>query len=294
MSVSFDMDPVEGYDPAWLDDPTQALTGCLHAFGLKDVDDEDDEDDYNYSDEDDDLDILAVAVLQDHRQDKEQEQEQEQEVQFDEFGIRVGLDQDKSSISSSSSSMLSPKNKAGAGALMKQKQQKQQKQQPLFELKEFVLGARVPLLKMRHVHTEMDIDVILAKDNPFVFLNTQLIREYSSIDARVRPLLFAIKKWASARAVSDSRNSTLSTYCWMLMVIFFLQVGAPVLNADGEVLTIDNLQVTESNLSYESYKSVFFSILVQCILFCAVWCIRLTASSSVLLSYPITSLAPLY
>ena len=93
-----------------------------------------------------------------------------------------------------------------------------------FTLREFVSSARVPVLKLKHVASGIDIDLIEKESNRLGVLNTQFIRDYANVDPRVRPLMLAVKRWAGARCVSDSRNGTLSTYCWMLMVIFFLHV----------------------------------------------------------------------
>jgi len=94
-----------------------------------------------------------------------------------------------------------------------------------FTLREFVSSARVPVLKLQHRATGIDIDLIEGSTNRMGLLNTQLLRDYASADPRVRPLMLAVKRWAAARCVSVSSNGTLSTYCWMMMVVFFLQVA---------------------------------------------------------------------
>lgn len=91
-----------------------------------------------------------------------------------------------------------------------------------FALRAFVIKARVPVLKLVHVETAVEIDLVLAETNQMAILNTQLIRSYCKQDPRVRPLLFAVKRWSNARGVSDSTNSTLSSYAWVILVIFFL------------------------------------------------------------------------
>jgi hypothetical protein len=92
-----------------------------------------------------------------------------------------------------------------------------------FVLTEFVPNARVPVLKLLHTETRLDIDIILYRNNGMALLNTQLIRDYCGLDPRVRALEFTVKRWVSARGVGDTKNSTLSSYCWMLMMIFYLQ-----------------------------------------------------------------------
>lgn len=45
-----------------------------------------------------------------------------------------------------------------------------------------------------------------------VLLNTALLQYYGRVDARVRPLAFAIKYWAKRRGINDAANGTLSSY----------------------------------------------------------------------------------
>jgi hypothetical protein len=118
-----------------------------------------------------------------------------------------------------------------------------------FELRENVLTARVPVLKLKHVATGIDIDLIDHTSNSLALLNTQLIRDYASSDVRIRPLMYAIKRWANARCVSDSRNGTLSTYCWMILIIHFLQFQGAIARKDDSddednegTLVLTNLQ----------------------------------------------------
>ena len=154
MSVSVAMDPVDGYAATWLDDPAEALTGCLHAFGLKEDDEEEEED----SDEETSFlkgEQVDLGFLDD-----------DDALQFDEFGIRVDLDNNRdnnnaaNNASNATSELLqvlgSPaKNKA-------YRDREERDKEPVFELNEFVLGARVPLLKMRHIKTNMDIGMFMG------------------------------------------------------------------------------------------------------------------------------------
>ena len=90
-----------------------------------------------------------------------------------------------------------------------------------FTVREFVSTARVPVLKLHHTATGTDVDVI--HDNLNGVMNTQLLRQYAYRDPRVRPLILAIKRWSSSRGTNNSQNSTLSSYAWVLLVIFFCQ-----------------------------------------------------------------------
>lgn len=57
--------------------------------------------------------------------------------------------------------------------------------------------------------------------------NTLLLRKYASLDSRVRALILTVKQWAKQRGVCDTRNSTLSSYSWALLVVHYLQVCKP-------------------------------------------------------------------
>ena len=109
-----------------------------------------------------------------------------------------------------------------------------------FAVREYVPTARVPVLRLRHIESGTDIDLIVS--NIFGMTNTQLLRQYAYFDPRARPLILAVKKWSSAREVNDSQNSTLSSYSWVLLVIFFLQLREPPilpnLQAEGEFVYV--------------------------------------------------------
>jgi len=74
-----------------------------------------------------------------------------------------------------------------------------------------------------HNYTETGIDIDICYDNRNGVLNTMLLKKYADYDARVRPLMFAVKTWCSKRGISDSTNCTLTSYGWNLLVIHFLQ-----------------------------------------------------------------------
>ena len=67
------------------------------------------------------------------------------------------------------------------------------------------------------------IDVDVCVENPLGIYNTALLKCYADFDPRVRPLIMIVKYWAKQRAIKDASNATLSSYCYVLMVIFYLQ-----------------------------------------------------------------------
>jgi len=65
-------------------------------------------------------------------------------------------------------------------------------------------------------------------NNSLAIENTRLIKLYTDIDERVRPLAMLIKYWAKSRVLNDAAGGgTLTSYTWILMVINFLQTRNP-------------------------------------------------------------------
>jgi len=87
---------------------------------------------------------------------------------------------------------------------------------------EFV-NARVPILKFSDAFSGCHCD--LSVNNEMAVRNTHLLRAYSKMDDRVRPLVMAVKKWASARKINDATQGTLSSYAIVLMCVHYLQCG---------------------------------------------------------------------
>jgi hypothetical protein len=125
-----------------------------------------------------------------------------------------------------------------------------------FELDELVIDARVPVLKLlcrprtAAIDTEngpvIHVDVCL--DNENAMMNTRLLRSYAEYDERVRPLVMAVKLWASKHGLNVPKHGTLTSYAWTLLVIHFLQCGVfpPVL---------PSLQVTKQDEKSKMLKA---------------------------------------
>mmetsp|Transcript_37534 Transcript_37534/g.98280 ORF Transcript_37534/g.98280 Transcript_37534/m.98280 type:complete len:519 (-) Transcript_37534:12-1568(-) len=60
---------------------------------------------------------------------------------------------------------------------------------------------------------------------------TKLVRQYSLMDGRCQNMGLLIRHWANRRGLLDrsASGSGLNSYCWVLLVIFYLQVSARVL-----------------------------------------------------------------
>ena len=80
--------------------------------------------------------------------------------------------------------------------------------------------------------------------------NTQLFRCYADFDTRVRPVIFAVKEWANRRKIKDASVGFLSSYSFVLMVIYFLQMGVsppilPHLQSEELTKTTSNIFVID-------------------------------------------------
>lgn len=79
----------------------------------------------------------------------------------------------------------------------------------IYENIEALRNARVPIVKMIHTETGVACDITINR--PLALHNSALLRTYSEMDPRVRPLVLAVKQWAKARNISDAATGTLSS-----------------------------------------------------------------------------------
>ena len=81
------------------------------------------------------------------------------------------------------------------------------------------------------------VDLDLCVDNLLAVRNTQLLRTYAALDPRVTPFVFAIKRWAKTRGVSDASQGTFSSYGHVMLAIHYLQVRGiiPSLQSDASL-----------------------------------------------------------
>lgn len=86
-------------------------------------------------------------------------------------------------------------------------------------------GARVPIVKFRHTDTGVSVDVTV--NNLLAVENTRLLRDYTRIDARLRPMVLLVKHWAKRRQLNDAFRGSLSSYAYVLMCVHSLQTREP-------------------------------------------------------------------
>jgi len=98
-----------------------------------------------------------------------------------------------------------------------------------FSSVEAVPYARVPVIKGNYLHANnpftadgsLHFDICILND--IAVANSALLREYSLIDPRVRMLMLSVKSWVKFNSVGSAAENTLSSYTWMVLVIFYLQ-----------------------------------------------------------------------
>ncbi|CAE7601710.1 Tent2 [Symbiodinium natans] len=92
-----------------------------------------------------------------------------------------------------------------------------------FKVSQLIPRARKPLVTLedtRSTLTEVDVSI----NNSLPLYNSQLLRAYSILDPRVRPLVLLAKVWAKGKKVCGAQGGNLSSYSWTIMVVYFLQL----------------------------------------------------------------------
>lgn len=118
-----------------------------------------------------------------------------------------------------------------------------------YAIQHVISTARIPVIRFRDLKNQVDFDLCL--ENKLAQRNTRLLRAYAGVDERLRILGIAVKYWAKARGVSDASAGYLSSYSYILLVIYYFQV---VVN------TVPSLQdeqlLAELNISPEMHDGV--------------------------------------
>lgn len=106
---------------------------------------------------------------------------------------------------------------------------------------------------MLHSSTNFFDSLICSFDicflNDIAVANSGLLREYSLVDPRVRSLMMAVKKWAKERKINSAKDGTISSYAWINLVIFYLQVIGFVPNLQSREL-MEKIGISVESSSY--------------------------------------------
>eukprot|EP00163_Fabomonas_tropica_P013972 TRINITY_DN255_c1_g1_i1.p2 TRINITY_DN255_c1_g1~~TRINITY_DN255_c1_g1_i1.p2 ORF type:complete len:355 (-),score=64.14 TRINITY_DN255_c1_g1_i1:234-1298(-) len=85
--------------------------------------------------------------------------------------------------------------------------------------------ARVPIVKFYDSMSRLSCDICV--NNHLALRNSQMLRDYSLLDSRLKPLVLIVKYWAKRREINEPYRGSLSSYCYTLMCIFHLQTRNP-------------------------------------------------------------------
>jgi len=90
--------------------------------------------------------------------------------------------------------------------------------------------ARRPLVTIEDHAGELgECDV--SVNNRLPLSNSELLRSYSLVNKRLRPMVLLVKTWAKNHHVCGANEGNLSSYAWTIMVVYFMQLvdGVPSL-----------------------------------------------------------------
>ncbi|CAH1773302.1 unnamed protein product [Owenia fusiformis] len=88
-----------------------------------------------------------------------------------------------------------------------------------------ITTAKVPIVKFKHRRSQLEGDISLY--NTLAQHNTDMLRMYSEIDSRVRILGYCLKHFAKICDIGDASRGSLSSYAYILMLLYFLQQRKP-------------------------------------------------------------------
>ena len=109
---------------------------------------------------------------------------------------------------------------------------------------------RTILLLLRHKETKTEIEINC--NNFFSVMNSTLIRNYLVYDARALILVNTIKDWSKIKEINSNNKGFLSSYCYTLMTIYFLQrIKDPLLPIFSSYNDLINLKVSEKEFFIE-------------------------------------------
>ncbi|CEG35558.1 S-M checkpoint control protein CID1 and related nucleotidyltransferases [Plasmopara halstedii] len=118
------------------------------------------------------------------------------------------------------------------------------------KVRHVITGARVPIIRFLHTRRGQEYDCDLCFENVLATRNTPLLRAYAAFDERARNLGLVVKHWAKQRGISDASSGFLSSYSYVLLCIYYLQI----------VHVLPNLQdpqlLKSANIPPELYNDV--------------------------------------
>ncbi|CAH3975441.1 poly(A) RNA polymerase, mitochondrial-like [Pieris brassicae] len=117
-----------------------------------------------------------------------------------------------------------------------------------------ILNARVPIVKYSHEMADLECD--LCYNNISGVYMSELLWLLGSLDSRVRPLTFAVRRWARACSLTSPHPGRwITNFPLTLMVLFFLQqkrndgIVLPSLKYLVKMSSKEDVRIAEENLN---------------------------------------------
>lgn len=88
-----------------------------------------------------------------------------------------------------------------------------------------ITTAKVPIVKFEHRQSGLEGDISLY--NTLAQHNTRMLATYAALDPRVQLLGYTMKVFAKRCDIGDASRGSLSSYAYILMVLYFLQQRTP-------------------------------------------------------------------
>ncbi|XP_041705309.1 terminal uridylyltransferase 4 isoform X3 [Coregonus clupeaformis] len=88
-----------------------------------------------------------------------------------------------------------------------------------------ITTAKVPIVKFEHRQSGLEADISLY--NTLAQHNTRMLATYAALDPRVQFLGYTMKVFAKRCDIGDASRGSLSSYAYILMVLYYLQQRQP-------------------------------------------------------------------
>lgn len=118
--------------------------------------------------------------------------------------------------------------------------------------------ARVPIIKLKDSVTGLSCDI--GVNNALALYNTKLLKVYGEIRYNESPIVvqlaLLVKFWAKQRELNDPYWGTLSSYCYLMMVIYYLQQRSPPLLPILQNIPLNNTDTCNNNINDTGIETV--------------------------------------
>ena len=102
------------------------------------------------------------------------------------------------------------------------------------------------------IHKESKTKIEINCNNFFSVMNSTLIRNYLTYDARALILINTIKDWSKQKEINSNSKLYLSSYCFTLMTIFFLQrMKNPILPIFSSPSNVIRMKISDKEFFIE-------------------------------------------